>query len=187
MRIEVSLTQKSINNALKQLEQYKKSLTSKMDEFMRRLSDSGIQVAETFTQVQLDDMGTLGYLVEFKCNIEHSGDTTIGYFVGQDKAKYISQWVVKDASGREVVKTAEVSPLLFYEFGSGEYAIDGHRGTFPSETASVNANKAGGWWYKDLDGNWYHSRGAVPTQPMYHAWETMKKQIRKIGREVFKT
>ena len=187
MKIKLSLTQDSINQAIKQLEDYKNSLNSKMDLFMRRLSDSGIQVAETFTEVALDDMGTLGYLVEFTCKIEHKGDTTIGYFVGQDKAKYISQWVTKDQSGREVVKTAEVSPLLFYEFGAGEYALQGHRGTFPSDTASVNANKDGGWWYKDLDGNWYHSTGTVPTQPMYHAWETMKKQIRKIGREVFRS
>lgn len=187
MKIKIKLTEESINSAIKELERYKASLPTKIDLFMRRLSESGIQVAETFTQVQLDDMGSLGYLVEFSCEIEHGKNTTIGYFVGKDKAKYISQWVVKDPStGREVVKSAEVSPILFYEFGAGAYAIDGHRGTFPSETASENANKEGGWWYKDLDGEWYHSVGTQPTQPMFHAWEEMKKRIRKIGKEVFK-
>lgn len=187
MKIKIKLTQESIEQAIKELERYKASLPSKLDLFMRRLSDSGIQVAETFTQVQLDDMGSMGYLVEFTCEIEHGKDTTIGYFVGKDKAKYISQWVVKDPdTGKEVVKSAEVSPILFYEFGAGQYAIDGHRGTFPSETASVNANKEGGWWYKDLDGEWYHSVGTQPTQPMYKAWEEMKRRIKKIGKEVFK-
>lgn len=187
MKIKLKLTEESINKAIQELERYKASIPKKLDLFVRRLSNEGIMVAETFTQVQLDDMGSLGNLVEFNCKIEHGQNVTIGYFVGKDKAKFISQWVVKDPeTGREVIKSAEVSPILFYEFGAGKYAIDGHRGTFPSDTASENANKDGGWWYKDLDGEWYHSVGTQPTQPMFHAWEDMKKRIRKIGKEVFK-
>lgn len=188
MKIKLKLTEESINKAIQELERYKASIPKKLDLFVRRLSDEGIMVAETYTQVQLDDMGSLGNLVEFNCKIEHGQNVTIGYFVGKDKVKYISQWVVKDPNtGREVIKSAEVSPILFYEFGAGQYAIDGHRGTFPSDNPETTKEHAdNGWWYKDLDGEWYHSVGTQPTQPMYKAWEDMKKRIKKIGREVFK-
>ena len=188
MKIKLKLTEESINKAIQELERYKASIPKKLDLFVRRLSDEGIMVAETYTQVQLDDMGSLGNLVEFNCKIEHGQNVTIGYFVGKDKVKYISQWVVKDPNtGREVIKSAEVSPILFYEFGAGQYAIDGHRGTFPSDNPETTKEHAdNGWWYKDLDGEWYHSVGTQPTQPMYKAWEEMKKRIKKIGREVFK-
>ena len=140
MKIKLKLTEESINKAIQELERYKASIPKKLDLFVRRLSDEGIMVAETYTQVQLDDMGSLGNLVEFNCKIEHGQNVTIGYFVGKDKVKYISQWVVKDPNtGREVIKSAEVSPILFYEFGAGQYAIDGHRGTFPSDNPETTS------------------------------------------------
>ena len=39
----------------------------------------------------------------------------------------------------------------------------------------------------DLDGEWHHSYGFEPTQPMYHAWLEMYSQIEQIAKKVFRS
>ena len=188
MKLKIKLTEESINKAIEELEQYKNSLPNKLNLFIERLSEVGIEMAENCVQVPLDDMGNMGMFVEFSCQIESNKEVVIGKLIGRDKAQLVNSWLSKDPDTKqEYVKTAELSRLLFYEFGAGLYAIDGHRGTFPSDNPETTKEHAdNGWYYKDLDGKWYHSYGTMPTQPMFHAWEDMKKRIRKIGKEVFK-
>lgn len=178
-KIKVNLDTKSIDNAIKELEKYKASMVSKSELFIRRLGEHGITVA------QMSVTGEMGSLITFTTqDIKTSKDITIGYFVGQNRSKVISQWKVLE-DGREVVKSAEISPILMFEFGSGIYKLESEFSEFPSDSPDYKEHVEHGWYYKKLNNRWYHSYGLKPTRPMVKAWEQMKKDIYKVAKEVF--
>ena len=186
-KIKCNLDTKSIQNTVDELENYKARLISKGEEFIRRLSEVGIEVAQLHVNAY-DPEGTgMGSLISFTTkNVSTNETVSIGYMVGENKSKYVSNWKVKDEeSGKEVIKSAELNPLMMYEFGSGLYAIGGYKGSFPSTSPDHQEHVDNGWWYKKLNGRWYHSYGLEPTRPMLKAWEEMKKQIYKVAKEVF--
>ena len=78
--------------------------------------------------------------------------------------------------------SAVVDPLLMAEFGSGQFAVEGHRGTFPNQKHAFDPN---GWYWRDLSGELHHSRGITPTRPLYKAKEEMTQQIREVAERVF--
>ena len=176
--LKITLDSKSINDAIRELEDYKQSLRDKNRIFIERLLDEGISVAR-------DNSGGYGKLISFSKEIE-GGTRTIGLLIAEDKQKIIAEW---DYYGNK--KTAELSPLLLSEFGSATlseilFNISGvGQGTFPGQTHASEPYWRYKEWKDDNSGEWKTGSGVKPTHPMYKADLEMLQKIETIAREVF--
>ena len=179
MKLQATLSQKSINNLIGEVKRYKESLYPKTEMFLRRLIDEGIRVAEQYK-------GFYGNYIVFEKDLEGGDKKCVGFLIGKNAKEVISYW-----NNRGKIKSAKISPILFAEFGSGwlaEVLFDDvplgqvGQGTFPEQT---HAFDAGGWSYMGLNGKWYHSTGFKPSHPMYKAELAMYEQITDIAKEVF--
>lgn len=174
--LKLTLNTKSINKAINELKAYKISLSLKNELFVSRLIDEGITIAEM-------NKGFYGMSIVFEKKIENGDATTVGWLIGRDARKIPITW---NYYGQP--KTAEISPILFAEFGSGWLAevlfdVSGvGQGTFPGQE---HAFDLGGWSYMTMDGEWHHSKGFKPSHPMYKAQMEMLDRIQEIAREVF--
>lgn len=177
--IKMSLSVNSINKAIKELQKYKQDLNRKSEELCRRLNEEGIKIA----QLHIGSSG-FGKYIQFESEVTPTEAGCKAIFYMSDASPIISQWKTKEG-----IKSAEVSPSLMIEFGSGLKAENPAEvpgvgtGTFPGETHGADP---GGWWYMDLDGVWHHSTGVAPQMPMYYAGQELRDKIAEIAREVFK-
>lgn len=176
-RFKSDLSVDGIEALKNQLLAYKQSLNDKCQLFIQRLGEEGIIVAE-------QNVGGFGKYITFSTNITSSDiNGCKGVMVATNTGIITSQWLTQDGE-----KSADVSPLLMVEFGSGLRAKNPKNipgvgtGSFPGQT---HASDPSGWWYKDLDGVWNHSYGITPKMPMYKASVEMHKKINKVAREVF--
>ncbi len=179
-QIYISLsTERSIENAIKSLENLKAEIHQKTEEFLDRLMESGITTAKANT-------GIYGSYIEFEKQITRKGGGYEAILIERDRQKITRVWYTTKARTKE--KSYDVSPILLAEFGSGWLAnvlddVEGvGQGTMPGQ---VHAFDQGGWYWYDEDGTKHHSRGEAPTYPMHKAFLMMAYQIDKIGREVF--
>ena len=178
MKLQASLSQRSINHLIGEVKKYRLSLPIKTEVFVRKLLDEGIKVAYAHVP------GRYSGYVEFTKDGYSNSRQTVGILVGSDSKTFISKWVLKDGTERE----AKVSGLLMSEFGSGWLAdvrwnVTGvGQGTFPEQTHATDPD---GWYWTDLDGTRHHSIGEAPTYPMYYADMAMLSKIDTIAREVF--
>lgn len=182
--ISVKLNANDISKAINALEEYKERLQWKSEIFVERLADVGIKVAKQ--NILVEDNGVVvdrSGLVYFEKDVASSVDGATCIVVPYSNP-YITVWK-RSENGKELL-TAEVDPLLMAEFGSGANAIDGHKGTFPSETAKDNVAH-GAWAWFDEGGVKHVSTGNVPSRPIYNAKEEIVRQIQNIAKEVFST
>lgn len=161
----MTLSQKSINNAIKKLRAYKQELMDKNVVFVQRLVDLGLNVVDMKVRQSLGD----------------SDDAKSSAFV--------------DNLGRLVRAEIHLtgSDVLFIEFGAGiYYNTPGQHpledkfgmgvGTYPGQTHAFDDF----WFYTDEQGNTGQiSYGTQATMPMYNASIEIYKQVRQIAREVF--
>lgn len=178
-RLTMSLNSKSIQAAIKELENYRDSLAAKTELFVDRLIEEGIRIAQ-------QNSGGYGKYISFTKEVQSESNRTIGFLIAEDSSKIVVEW---DYYGNK--KTAELSPILFAEFGSSTLAevlfdISGvGQGTFPGQK---HADK-GTWRYKewqdDNKGQWKQGHGVKPTHPMYKADMEMLETAERIAREVF--
>lgn len=170
--ITISLSQSSIQNAIKELRQYQNDLNRKCEEFCRRLTELGKINAEARV-----NESPLGKYVTITTDIqpEKSGC----------KAMLIATGVTKSTD------CGDVNTLLLIEFGAGIHynPVDNPKagelgfgvGTFPGQTHAFED----GWYYPGDDGEWHYTHGVKATMPMYNASTEMLLNIRKIAKEVF--
>ena len=174
--IDISLSEKSVNKAVRQLQQYKQEILKKCGQLVSELADSGIEVGKNNT-------GNFGHYIIFSKKLQPNSNGCTAIVVATETGKIISQWQTSDG-----IKTADVSPLLMAEFGSGWRAQPhfdddrGGQGTFPEQTHAFDSE---GWYWRDLEGNIHHSYGITPTMPMYKAYEKIEKNIISKAKEVF--
>lgn len=174
--LSANLSVKSLNTLISELEQYRDDLPSKCKKLVKRLAEEGIKVAEQNT-------GNFGKYIVFEMKADPQEDGCRTIILAYDSAKIISSWQVQGG-----VKTAEVSPTLMAEFGSGFGAenpmqVPGvGQGTFPDSTHSFDSE---GWYWRGLDGELYHSKGIVAKQPMYKASLRIREAIDSVAKEVF--
>ena len=182
--IRASLTTKgSIDKLIRELEQYKNDLPKKCAEFVSRLLDIGVDTAQ-------DNSGQYAGLIVFQKHVFTFSDGCDGLLVATDGSKIVRKWM---RDGHEV--SAEISPLLMAEFGSGWLAkvmqtkdyrsntLNVGQGTFPGQTHAFD--KDGWWWKESPKGETFHSYGEAPTYPMYSAMVSMIFEVDKVGKEVF--
>lgn len=178
--ISFGLSVKEVQNAIKELRQYQSDLNRKCEELCCRLTQEGILIVQS----HIGSSGFGKYIhLGSEITPQQAGCRAILYI--KDTSKVQSKWKTLDG-----VKSAEVSPMLMLEFGSGLKAenpasISGvGTGTFPGQTHAENPD---GWYYMDLDGNWHHSTGVSPKMPMYYTCKELMEKVVEIAKEVFKT
>ena len=181
--ISGQLNTTDINRMIKQLEDFNNELLLKCEELVNELADIGIRYAGTRLSGIVDESGMVGSnttldfsnMVWFEKRIDPPiGDTVTGLILPYSQP-YFKTW----QGG-----AAEVDPLLMAEFGSGNFAIDGHRGTFPNQKHADQDR----WGWKEVGSDQIHwSSGVVPTRPVFYAVEEMRSQIDDVVSRVFGT
>jgi len=176
-RLNISLTTTgSLQKAIEEIESYKNSIKTKAEIFIDRLLDLGIEVAKSSSgeYTGLIAYTSMKFVDEFDC---------IGILIAKDRAKIISEWF----KGGQLV-SAEVSPILMAEFGSGWFAevlfaVEGvGQGTFPGQIHAFDEN---GWSWTTPNGVRHHSMGTKPTHPMHNASIALINNVMTIATEVF--
>lgn len=171
MKITMRLDPKSIDKAIRQLEQYEDQLQDRAEEIVRILSLRGYDVAYGIMSGNVYSGETLGSLT-----------------------------IVEESPTRHVLM-ASSKALLFFEFGAGVQGVGHPlagelgmgAGTYPGQTHAFDPD---GWWYPtddpgliirySKDGQGFgHSYGNPPRMPMYMAAKTVKDELLDVAKEVF--
>ena len=171
----MSLSQSSIQAAIKELKAYQNDLDRKCELLCEKLCAEGIQIA----QAHIGSSGFGKYIhLGSEITSEKAGYKAILYM--EDTTKIKSEWQTKEG-----VRSAEVSPMLMLEFGSGLKAEN------PANIPGVGTGSFGehgnepGWYYMDLEGNWHYSTGVSPKMPMYYTAKELREKVATIAKEVF--
>lgn len=165
---------KSIQNAIKQIEQYRDDLPRKCQEICRRLSEEGVRVADAAI-----NSVPIGKTITLTTDINPSkmGCQAIMKMTGretrtEDGRIFYTALAIEFSAGVRYASTA--SPRAS-DFGMGT-------GTFPDSKHSWQMD---GWYYLGDDGNWHHSFGVQASHPLYSAGMEMRQKIDSIVKEVF--
>lgn len=154
---------KSIDRAIKQLEEYRDSLDRKAKELCQRLAQMGATYAEwNFSGVLYAGD------IDYEITVEQVDEST---------------YAVK----------ADGDSVLFMEFGAGVKHGYGHPqaeefgmgpGTYPNGKGYWK--DPNGWWFKQGDQK-IHTYGNAPGMPMYNAAKSIREEVLKVAQEVFGT
>lgn len=168
-KISISLSSKSIQNAIKEIEAYKRQLIDKNELFVRRLAELGIPVIDQNIAVAQGDSDK-----------NHNTHIKINSFGSYSEAKLV----------------VEGSELIFIEFGSGVH-YNGSAGASPHPKGEEFGYTIGSygkgqgkndfWFYYADTGEAVMSHGTQATMPVYRASQEIIQNIRKIAREVFES
>lgn len=174
--IEISLSTKSINEAIKGLKEYKSKLETLCKRIVEKMNAEGLQIAQArvsqsplgkdtitlTTERTYDNLGCHGLLIATADLIKPTDD-----------------------------KFPSFSPLMAVEFGAGIYynpkpnpkasELGMGVGTYPGQKHAYS----NGWWYLGDDGEYHPSHGVKATMPMYSALEEMVNNYRKIVKEAY--
>lgn len=166
---------KSIQNAIKQIEQYRDDLPRKCQEICRRLSEEGVRVSDAAI-----NSVPIGKTITLTTDINPSkmGCQAIMKMTGretrtEDGRVFFTTLAIEFGAGIRYNSTANPKSS---EFGLGV-------GTFPGQTHAFDPN---GWYYLDSNGEWKHSYGVQASMPMYNASVEMIQKIDSIVKEVFR-
>lgn len=166
-KISISLSRKSIQNAIKEIEAYKRQFIDRNELFVRRLAELGIPVIEQNIAAAQGDSDK-----------NHNTYIKINSFGSYSEAKLVVE-------GRD---------LLFIEFGAGIH-YNGSAGTSPHPKGEEFGYTIGSygkgqgskdfWFYYADTGEAVMSHGTESTMPVFRASQEIIQNIRRIAREVF--
>lgn len=170
MRIQVDLfDEKSVKEAIKQINKYKRDISKKEKLLLKKLGSIGFKEAK----------------VRFKDAIKLDNASPV-------HANLRDVSVRKDIIDNRLIITASGEDVAFIEFGAGIRYGQGYLGERPEGIVGIGEYGFGqgknpkGWWY-GRDGKSHHSYGNHPAMAMYYAEEKMIEEIEQIVREVFKS
>ena len=170
--IAVKLTEIGIDHAIKELEEYKKSLSRKCDELRNEIAKRIRDIAqEGFSNAISDDLldGSGGSVkAEVTVEIREDGDTSVVFTDGED--------------------------AIWVEFGSGVYH-NGSVGNSPHPKGAGLGYTIGGygkgngakrvWGFRDEDGELKLTHGAPAQMPMWKAVLSVIDDIDDMAKEIF--
>lgn len=166
-KISISLSQKSIQNAINEVRKYQRELIDKNELFVRRLAELGIPIIDQNIAAAQGDSDK-----------SHNTYIKINSFVSYSEAKLV----------------VEGKDLLFIEFGSGIH-YNGSAGTSPHPKGEEFGYTIGSygkgqgkndfWFYYADTGESVMSHGTEATMPVFRASQEIIQNIRRIAREVF--
>ncbi len=165
--IKCKLDTASLENAIKELQDYRKGIEDKVIVFVNLLLQDGIVVANARLGSTIGD----------------STDAIVGFNVN-DGGQLVSAEI--SLSGPDA---------LFIEFGAGIAYNTGNQhpkasefgygpGTYPSKHPPNRAINPGRWVYRE-NGEKVWSIGTMASMPIYHASEEIRNKITQRAKEVF--
>ena len=162
MKITINpLDKKSINEAIKQLKQYKKDFLAKEELFVKKLAEVGLSVASTgFALADYDGINDVQVTMTqsgTKAVITAQGET-VGFIEFGTGVRY-PEW---DNTG------TEYTPPRHGTYGKGHGA------------------RTHGWYFKPGEGAAQHTYGNVPAEAMRTARDEMIEKVTRIAREVWR-
>lgn len=165
--IKCKLDTASLENAIKELQDYRSSIEDKVKDFINLLSQDGVSVAQARLSSTIGD----------------SDDAGISFTVSN--------------SGELVSATISLlgGDALFIEFGAGIAYNTGNQhpkasefgygpGTYPSKHPPNRAINPGKWVYR-VNGEKVWSIGTMASMPIYHASEEVRNKVTQRANEVF--
>lgn len=174
---KADLSVKGIEQLKKDLLNYKdNTLPNLLKQYVTALAQEGISVGK-------QNVGGFGKYITFSIQTEVTKDGCKALMLASENGKIISTW-----KSYGEIKSAEVSPLLMAEFGSGWGAenpmnVPGvGQGTFPGQTHAFDKE---GWYWIDEDDNLNYSRGISAKMPMYKASIRIQEVAKKKAKEIF--
>ena len=174
--INISLSEKSVNEAIRQLQQYKNWLIKKTSQLVKELAEVGIPVID-------ENMAKASYTYDEK-GVRSGSDTSHHSYV---KVKSVDEH-------SEATLVVEGKELMFIEFGAGVF-YNGAAGSSPHDKGVVNGMVIGSygehhgvqkvWGYYDDDGNLVLTHGVEAQMPVLKAEEEIAKRYMEVARRVF--
>ena len=174
MNINIDVFDKtSIRKAIRQIKSYQNSIKGKVDTFIRRVGELGVNIANTYISAYSIPTEVIGQIVIEKGDVVVSG-STIQIIVSNDEA-------------------------LFWEYGTGLVGKSNPHIDTDGWEYAINPNRhyEKGWIYKGNETRWswevadglYKTKG-MPSQPfMYLTYNALLNnsfsQIVNIAKEVF--
>ena len=150
----------SIDDIIKGLEDYKKSLKAKADALVKALAEAGCEAV------------------------------TVTYAGTRYKGPRDENVTVEERGEGKYAIVASGQTVLFVEFGAGVYLGGGHPqasefgygpATYPGQ---VHAEDPRGWWLpKEAGGG--HTYGNAPSAAMYHTAKSLREMLLQAARGVF--
>lgn len=175
MKINARLTSKDITKALNIVRWYENYLQYKLEQLVSELAEVGIKEAKSHAYVEVDNVfRNMGDYILFEKDVSKTVKGATCILTAKGKP-YLKEW--KNGS-------AMVNPLLMSEFGSGIWALDNRKGSFPSETAKEHTDNPP-WFWRDTDGNLHSSKGSIPSRPLFNAKQEMERKIHEVAERVF--
>lgn len=174
------LSLEGMRQLTKDLRYYRKyTLTHAIEKFVNDLIEQGIYVA--YQNVGEFD-GYIGFYKEIPSASRDTQGTDFrkynsrikAYLIGKNIKPNIKRWISFDG-----ITEKEINSILMAEYGSGQFAVHGWRGTFPDQTHAYED----AWWYatsigeNGLPTDWHMAKGVRPTMPIHKAFEEMEQQI----------
>ena len=173
--IDIKLTSKDIDRAIKELDTYKKDFLKKVDTFRERLAKEITDIAQAgFNSAMVDDI-LPGY------GSSRTADVTVDY----------------SSTGNVTVIVANGKDAIWVEFGAGVYH-NGSVGSSPHPQGSKLGYTIGSYgkgfgkgnvwgYYADPDGKTglVLTHGTPATMPLYNAMKTISDKAVSIAKEVF--
>lgn len=167
-----NLSVKGLRELQKQLREYKNHiLPNNVEYFVSELSKIGYDVAYKRRGQFQDYISVEKKLVNSKYNYKAKAIVIVF-----NSAQNIVEWM----RGGQVV-SAEVNSVLMAEYGSGQHARNGWRGTFPNQTHAFEDM----WFWVDLEGKKHSSRGVEPTEPIYWAYINICLEVESVAKRCF--
>lgn len=159
MKIRLSLDQKSVQNAIDRIGEYRKGLRAKAEEISRRLAEYGAMLAENAYD-----------------GVPYTGDRNVYVSVEERPDGYA---IIADG---ETVLFLEFGAGITMGYGHPQNADFGMGpGTYPIPPGKGHWNDPKGWYTPQGE----HTYGNPPSMAMYNASQELRKQAVKIAQEVF--
>lgn len=170
--ISIELSEESIEQAIKEIEEYKRSLTKKIKILVERLASIGLQTVDT-TMLSIAPVDRGDYSVDLVYNAEGNSVQGAVIRLEGDQVLFV-EFSAGILFGTDSFPSLPNNPSYGQGYGMGTYP-DG-KGHWDDPT---------GWWYIDKWGQAQHTYGVRAYAPMYQAAVAMRNQIHSIAKEVF--
>ncbi|HHZ02041.1 MAG TPA: HK97 gp10 family phage protein [Tissierellia bacterium] len=158
-KIQMKLTTRSIEDAIKEVKEYKRKLNDRVKALIRELVDKGVEIAKA----QVRDLGAV-----YTGQLEES---ITGFF--------------DEETGLGIIRT-DCPYAIYVEFGTG---VVGERNPHPEPIEGwqydVNEHGDKGWWYfNERDQKWHWTKGMVSRPFMYNTLQLLRAEAEKGGFKV---
>lgn len=169
-KITVKLSSKGIDEAIKQLQEYKKSIKEKSQLLIQKLGDYGLEICRAkVVEMDIHDTGRLLSTVNGYYNPNlNSGFITVDC----DYAVFVEFGTGTRGMGKPYLAGEIMAEVGYQYMGGTKYVtlLDGRIG----------------WYYPVSDGTWRFTEG-LPSRPfMYETALEMRRKLDSLIKEVFK-